>query len=86
MARVEDTPWLDLQKKSFLVKSSALEGSCCLVECVEDENYCERINICATHEVWKEASLRLKTYFENLSLKDLIEIEEKKIKKAAASK
>lgn len=62
----------------------ALEGTCCLVECVEDEDYCDRTTTCATHEVWKEASYRLKSYFENLSLKDLIEIEEKKIKNAAA--
>ncbi|HHF42186.1 MAG: hypothetical protein DRI99_05235 [Candidatus Aminicenantes bacterium] len=62
----------------------ALEGTCCLVECVEEEDYCDRISTCATHEVWKEASRRLKSYFENLSLNDLIEIEEEKIKKAAA--
>lgn len=56
----------------------ALEGTCCLVECVEDESYCERTKICATHEVWKEASHRLKNYFDHLSLKDLVELEQKK--------
>jgi len=49
----------------------ALEGSCCLVECVEDESYCERANICAAHDVWKEASRLLKNYFESLSLQDV---------------
>ena len=56
----------------------ALEGSCCLVDCVEDEQYCNRISICAAHEVWKEATMRLKDYFDNVTLQDLIKIEKKK--------
>lgn len=60
----------------------ALEGSCCLVDCVEDEDYCHRIPICATYEVWKKASNLLKNYFESLSLQDLIEIGKKKRKKS----
>ncbi|MFQ6108167.1 MAG: RrF2 family transcriptional regulator [Candidatus Aminicenantales bacterium] len=64
----------------------ALEGSCCLVDCVEDEDYCHRIPICATYEVWKKASHLLKNYFESLSLQDLIEIEKKKRKKSKQRK
>ncbi|HDJ24211.1 MAG TPA: Rrf2 family transcriptional regulator [Candidatus Aminicenantes bacterium] len=60
----------------------ALEGSCCLVECVEDESYCERANICAAHDVWKEASRLLKNYFESLSLQDVVELEQKKRSRA----
>ena len=56
----------------------ALEGSCCLVDCVEDEQYCNRISTCAAHEVWKEATMRLKDYFDNVTLQDLIKIEKKK--------
>lgn len=52
----------------------ALEGSCCLVECVDDEDYCDRIPCCATHEVWSKATHMLKDYFDNISLQDLIEI------------
>ncbi len=51
----------------------ALEGTCCLVECVEDDEYCERTSECTTHEIWKEASNMLKNYFENISLQDLVE-------------
>ena len=58
----------------------ALEGSCCLVECVEDHEYCERTKNCATHKVWEEASHMLKAYFENISLADLV-TRAKKIKK-----
>ena len=60
----------------------ALEGSCCLVECVEEPDTCERQPLCATHEVWKEATLLLKNYFENITLADLVKVSEKKKKKA----
>ena len=56
----------------------ALEGSCCLVDCVEDNDYCNRIAICASYEVWKEATNMLKNYFGSLTLQDLIDISKKK--------
>ena len=56
----------------------ALEGSCCLVDCVEDNDYCDRIALCATYEVWKEATNMLKNYFGSLTLQDLIDISKKK--------
>jgi len=56
----------------------SLEGACCLVECVDDDDYCNLMNICAAHEIWKKASSMLKDYFENTSLQDLIEISNKK--------
>ena len=55
-----------------------LEGSCSLVDCVEDPDSCERMTECATFEVWKEASELLKNYFESKTLQDLIDIDEKK--------
>jgi len=58
----------------------ALEGSCCLVDCVEDPDYCDRIPICASFDIWKEASDLLKNYFESITLQDLIEISNKKRK------
>lgn len=64
----------------------ALEGTCCLVDCVEDEDYCHRIPICATYEVWKETSNLLKNYFENLTLQDLIEISRKKQRNSKSKK
>lgn len=56
----------------------ALEGSCCLVDCVEDDDYCLRTPICASHDIWAHASKLLKDYFGNISLQDLIEISNKK--------
>ena len=55
-----------------------LEGTCALVDCVEDPDSCERISECATQVVWKEASDLLKNYFESKTLQDLITIAEKK--------
>ena len=40
----------------------SLEGSCCLVECVEDPDFCHRIETCPTYEIWKAASELLKGY------------------------
>lgn len=59
----------------------ALEGSCCLVECVEDDDYCERTPTCPTHDVWAEASSMLQNYFENISLQDLVKRSKKKSRK-----
>ena len=55
-----------------------LEGSCCLVECVEDPDFCKRTSRCASHDIWVEASRILKNYFEKLNLQDLLVIQEKK--------
>ena len=60
----------------------ALEGSCCLVDCVEDEDFCHRIPICATFNIWKEATEMLKNFFDSITLQDLIDIQEKKDAKA----
>ncbi len=62
----------------------ALEGSCCLVDCIEDPDYCDRIPICASFEVWKEASRLLKDYFDSITLQDLIKIDDKKNAKGKA--
>jgi Rrf2 family protein len=55
-----------------------LEGSCCLVECVDEEDYCDKIQECAAYEAWKEASFLLKNYFEKTTLQDLLKISKKK--------
>jgi len=60
----------------------ALEGPCCLVECVDDPDYCERVEICPTREIWEKATRALREIFDNITVKDLIKIAEKKRKKA----
>ena len=58
----------------------ALEGSCGLVDCVEDKDFCDRLPTCAAYEIWKEASQILKNYFERVTLQHVLEICEKKQK------
>lgn len=58
----------------------ALEGSCGLVECVEDMEFCNRIPSCASYEIWKEASQILKDYFDKITLQDALGILESKTK------
>lgn len=60
----------------------ALEGPISLVDCVDDEDACGRIPLCATYEIWKEASTMLRSYFEKTTLQDLIDIWYKKNPKA----
>ena len=62
----------------------ALEGSCCLVDCVEDPDYCDRIPICASFDIWKEASNLLKNYFDSITLQDLVKLSDKKNAKGKA--
>jgi Rrf2 family protein len=62
----------------------SLEGTCCLVECIEDEGFCDRIETCPTFEIWKGASELLKNYFSGISLRDIVEKAEKKKKKLRA--
>jgi Rrf2 family protein len=59
----------------------ALEGNCCLVECVEDESFCEFIDTCPTFDIWKKATDILKGYFDGITLKDIVVMAEKKPKR-----
>jgi len=60
----------------------SLEGSCCLVECVDDDEYCTRMGTCATHDIWKNASALLHDYFEKTTLQDLMTLEKRKKSRA----
>ena len=64
----------------------ALEGSCALVDCVEDKDFCSRLPTCAAYEIWKEASQILKDYFERVTLQYLLEICERKTAKSKKKK
>ena len=56
----------------------ALEGSCGLVECVDDATFCERTGECGLYEVWKGASDLLQDYFEKHTLQDILDIGDRK--------
>lgn len=56
----------------------ALEGPICLVDCVDDSDYCDRIPICTTVETWREATYLLRDYFQKKTLQSLIKISRRK--------
>ncbi len=56
----------------------ALEGNCCLVECIEDGSFCEFTESCPTFEIWKGATELLRDYFGRLTLQDVLDIGRKK--------
>jgi Rrf2 family protein len=53
----------------------ALEGSLCLVDCVEDERTCDRANGCTARGVWQELSGAIENVLEDLTLADVIATE-----------
>jgi Rrf2 family protein len=60
----------------------ALEGNCCLVECLEDGSTCAFMDTCPTYDIWKGATDLLRGYFDGISLKDIVGMAEKKEKKS----
>ncbi len=64
----------------------ALEGTCALVDCIEDSDFCDRIPGCAAYRVWKEASDILKNYFERTTLQHVLDQFEKKQEKPRAKR
>jgi Rrf2 family protein len=72
---------LDPSKIKLLQIIEILEGDISLVDCVDDEDCCERRPDCPTFEMWKEASILLKNYFGSITLQQLLEMSSKKQKK-----
>jgi len=68
----------DPSKIKLIEIIEALEGPIALVDCVDDDDACGRIPLCATYEVWKEASTMLRKYFEKITLQELIDTWHKK--------
>jgi len=68
---------------------NALEGTCGLVECVDDAAFCDQIGDCGLYEIWKGASAILEDYFDRHTLQDILDIADRKggtdRKKAKAS-
>lgn len=49
----------------------ALEGSLCLVDCVDDESVCDRSAACVAREVWQKLSARIELFLNGMTLADL---------------
>lgn len=70
----------DPSKIKLLEILTTLEGDLGLVDCVEDEDCCERRPECPTYLIWKKASFLLKDYFGKITLSDLVKMSKKQKK------
>lgn len=60
---------------------SALEGSLCLVQCVDDPSLCNRVPICVTRDIWSMASESILKTLESITLEDMVESRRQKDRK-----
>jgi Rrf2 family protein len=58
---------------------TTLEGSMCLVECVDDPSVCKRSATCAARDVWSEIAQKMLQTLESLTLEKMIEKQRNKI-------
>lgn len=58
----------------------ALEGRCCLVECLDDGSACGLADTCPTYDIWKGANDVLRSYFDGLTLRDALDLAARKAK------
>ena len=72
---------MDPSKIKLLDIIEILEGDISLVDCVDDEDCCERRKDCPTFYLWEEASKILKDYFGSITLQQLLEKSNNKQKK-----
>jgi len=56
----------------------ALEGPLLPVDCVSNKSVCDNMECCVTHDVWTDIARQIKTYFDNITLEDLMENYRKK--------
>ncbi len=61
----------------------AVEGKISLVECVADESSCDKVSICAPHELWKELAENIRGFLRQYTLEDLILLQKEKLEKVA---
>jgi Rrf2 family protein len=56
---------------------SALDAHTALVDCVDDPDTCDRSDACLTRTIWSLLSVKMKEFWSNFTLQDLVAIIEK---------
>lgn len=56
-----------------------LEGSLCLVDCVDSPSLCERAPSCISREIWGEASRGMQQMLENTTLATMVSRQKRKL-------
>ena len=57
-----------------------LEGSLCLVDCVDNPSLCERSPSCISRDVWGEASKNMQQTLEDTTMAAMVERQKEKLK------
>jgi Rrf2 family protein len=60
-----------------------LEGSLCLVDCVDNPALCERSPSCISRDIWGEASKNMQQTLEDTTLAAMVERQKEKLKNEA---
>jgi Rrf2 family protein len=60
-----------------------LEGSLCLVDCVDSPSLCERSPSCISRDIWEEASKGMQQMLENTTLATMVLKQREKLKNEA---
>jgi Rrf2 family protein len=56
-----------------------LEGSLCLVDCVDSPSVCERSSLCISREIWGEASKGMQRMLESTTLATMVSKQREKV-------
>jgi Rrf2 family protein len=62
-----------------------LEGSLCLVDCVDNPELCERSPSCISRDIWGEASKGMQQTLEDTTLAAMVERQKEKLKNETGS-
>jgi len=57
-----------------------LEGSICPVACVDDPDFCSRVDMCVTRDIWGELGKAMTQILDSQTLQDLVERQKQKVK------
>jgi Rrf2 family protein len=58
-----------------------LEGSLCLVDCVDNPSLCERSNSCISRDIWGEASRGMQRTLEGTTLATMVSKQKEKLQR-----
>lgn len=73
---------VDPEEVTLLMVVRALEGPMSLVDCVEDPEYCGRMESCAAHRLWTDLNRLMEDYLAGQTLAQLM-AEQKELSKTA---
>ncbi len=62
----------------------AVEGSLSLVDCVDDEQFCNRADICITRDIWIKVKEAMLGVLDTITLKQMVDMQKNKLNRPAS--